>query len=796
MARHGGFLLQSSFGAVGNLELVVRSQLGGMAHSWRNNDNVSYAWQGSEYFGYGEVQAVCLIQSSFGDNLEVVFRQGASLLHCFRSMTEKGDMAWSVPIHFATGVAGSPSLVQSPGPVNRNFEVVAPLVGGGIGHWYRDNNNPALPWSGPHVFATELGAVAAVSLIHSTLADDLELVARAGDTLVHYWRHSNGWHGPLPFFSGATGAPGFIQSGHGHNGDFEVVTPLAGGGMAHLSRDNDDPSHPWRSAVPFGTGAVTAVSVLHSSLVGGARSLEVAALVGSSTHMWYREDGGDGSWLFGGTAPSEVVADPAVLGTWRVPFTSGVVGVHAALLHTGRVLFFTYHEPWATMSHVGTSSVLDPRTGELSDHMPHTRDLFCGGQCFLPDGRLLVAGGTHFTTGLKSVYTFTPEADEHGRWDLIGEMPNGRWYPTCTALPDGRALILGGRHWASLEEDFVNDTYQVFDPTSNEIGPPVQVPLITEAGIDRGLYPFVFVLPNDKLLIHAGSKTHLYDLPGLTHDGTELAAVRSESRTYPVEGTCVLLPLLPDAEPPYRARVMTMGGGAIPQALEAPATNTCEVLDFSAGALAWAEAPPMAEARVMPDSVLLPDGTVLVTNGSASGFADMGAEPVFRTELFDPRSDTWSSLCSMRIPRLYHAVALLLPDGRVLTAGTDGEFNPHPFHTSNYRVEVFSPPYLFRGLRPRILGHQNHVSYGEPILVQTPDADAVASACIVRNGAVTHSFNHDQRLVGLVITGRSPSVLTVEAPPRANIAPPGWYMLFLVSHDGVPSEASFLRVRP
>ena len=203
----------------------------------------------------------------------------------------------------------------------------------------------------------------------------------------------------------------------------------------------------------------------------------------------------------------------------------------------------------------------------------------------------------------------------------------------------------------------------------------------------------------------------------------------------------------------------------------------------------------MAEARVMPDSVLLPDGTVLVSNGSSSGFADMGAAPVFATEVFDPRSSTWSTLGSMRIPRLYHAVALLLPDARVLTAGTDGEFNPHPFHTSNYRVEIFSPPYLFRGPRPRILGHQVQLTYGEPILVQTPDANAVGSACLIRNGAVTHSFNHDQRLVGLEITGRSSSLLTVEAPPRANLAPPGWYMLFLVSHEGVPSEASFVRIR-
>jgi hypothetical protein len=794
MGRHGGFLVQSNFGEVGHLELVVPSQLGGLTHSWRDNDDPSFTWHGSDYFGEGDVLAASLIQSTFGDNLEVVLRQGTALAHCYRSLSAKGAPVWSVPTPFASGVAGNPSLVQAPGPVNLNFEVVAPLVGGGIGHWYRDNNNPELPWAGPQVFATELGAVGAVSLVHSTLGDDLEVVARVGETLVHYWRQSGAWHGPVHFFTGATGAPAFIQSGHGGIGDFQVVTPLVAGGMAHLSRDNDAPGRPWRAPTTFGSGVVTSTSLLHSVLLQGARSLEVAARTGTATHIWYREDVPGASWQFAAVAPGDTVADPVTMGQWRVPFSSGVVGVHAGLLHTGRVLFFTYHEPWETMSHVGTSAVVDPRTGERSGHLPHTRDLFCGGQSFLPDGRLLVAGGTHFTTGLKSVYTFTPEGAD-GRWDLIGEMPTGRWYPTCTALPDGRALILGGRHWASLDEDFNNDTYQVFDPITNQIGPPVTVPLLTDAGITNGLYPFVFVLPDDRLLMHAGATTHLYSLPGLTHDGTQLTAVRPTSRTYPVEGTCVLLPLLPDSNPPYRARVMAIGGGAVPQALDAPATNTTEILDFGAGALAWAEGPPMAEGRVMPDSVLLPDGTVFVTNGSSSGFADMGAAPVYTPELFDPTAGTWTSLCPMRIPRLYHATALLLPDGRVLTAGTDGEFNPHPFHTSNYRVEVFSPPYLFRGMRPRILGHQRDVGYGEPILVETLDAGAVASACLIRNAAVTHSFNHDQRLVGLVITSRSPTLLTVEAPPRANLAPPGWYMLFLVSHDGVPSEGSFVRIR-
>ncbi|MDQ3782247.1 MAG: hypothetical protein M3349_04825, partial [Actinomycetota bacterium] len=378
MAEHGGFLIQGRFGEVGNFELVVPTQLGGLAHSWRNNDDVSFSWAGPEWFAAGDIAAASLVQSTFGDNLEVVFRQGARLAHCYRTFTANGHGPWSVPTEFASGVAGHPSLVQSPGPLNRNFEVVAPLTAGGIGHWFRDNNNPALPWAGPQVFATELGAVAAVALIHSDLGDDLEVVARAGDVLVLYWRQAGAWNGPLPFFMGASGAPGFVQSRHGGRGNFQVVTPLGAGGMAHLWRDNDDPAQPWRHEATFGAGAVGAASVVHSRLAGATSSLEVAARVGRDTQVWYRQDLDGSTWTLGAIAPAEPFRDPITEGQWRVPCTSGVVGVHAALLRTGRVLFFTYHEPWNEMSHVGTSAVLDPVTGIVSDHMPHTRDLFCG----------------------------------------------------------------------------------------------------------------------------------------------------------------------------------------------------------------------------------------------------------------------------------------------------------------------------------------------------------------------------------------------------------------------------------
>jgi hypothetical protein len=202
----------------------------------------------------------------------------------------------------------------------------------------------------------------------------------------------------------------------------------------------------------------------------------------------------------------------------------------------------------------------------------------------------------------------------------------------------------------------------------------------------------------------------------------------------------------------------------------------------------------MLHPRVMPDVVLLPDATVLVMNGSSTGVADDGITPVFGADLYDPATGSWAAMRPMRVPRLYHSTALLLPDGRVLTAGKDEEFNPDPFKYSEYRIEIFSPPYLFRGLRPAITNAPGSITYGASFAVQTPNGAAISAAALIRPGAVTHSFNANQRYVGLSIISHTAGSVTLQAPPTSTIAPPGHYMLFLLNNAGVPSVGHFLVV--
>ncbi len=196
----------------------------------------------------------------------------------------------------------------------------------------------------------------------------------------------------------------------------------------------------------------------------------------------------------------------------------------------------------------------------------------------------------------------------------------------------------------------------------------------------------------------------------------------------------------------------------------------------------------MAFPRTFHNSTLLPDGTVLVTGGGTTTNAVGLANAVLPAELWSPTTQTWTTLASMSAPRLYHSEALLLPDGRVLVSG-GGRFNGVNETTDQMTAEFFSPPYLFKGVRPVITFAPPQLSYGQNFTVQTPDAARIAKVSLIRFGSVTHCINMSQRYLPLTFAAGSGS-LTITAPANAELAPPGNYMLFLVDSNGIPSVAA------
>lgn len=250
-------------------------------------------------------------------------------------------------------------------------------------------------------------------------------------------------------------------------------------------------------------------------------------------------------------------------------------------------------------------------------------------------------------------------------------------------------------------------------------------------------------------------------------------------------------------------KVLYIGGGN-DSGTQAPTANA-EVLNLAGNPQQWRATAPMQFRRRQHNATILPDGTVLVTGGTRGGggpnrgFNDLTAGmPVHIAELWDPETEQWTELAAERVDRCYHATATLLPDGTVLSAG-GGEYrpinggDPNLAQDSHRDAQVFSPPYLFRGSRPQIEQAPKEVALGEQFTVVSPDASDVARASLVRLTSVTHSFNANQRINFLSVTAQGDH-LTMSAPATAELCPPGHYMLFLLSHAGVPSVAQIVKI--
>jgi hypothetical protein len=240
-----------------------------------------------------------------------------------------------------------------------------------------------------------------------------------------------------------------------------------------------------------------------------------------------------------------------------------------------------------------------------------------------------------------------------------------------------------------------------------------------------------------------------------------------------------------------------IGGGPVGKPDKTDATGAVSLVDLTAAHPHYVAAAPMKLPRLHLNAVLLPDRTVFVTGGSLK----QEDAPLARlqAETYDPATGQWQLMAAATIPRLYHSTALLLPDGRVVAAGGNPEgghsvaWDP-PDPEEEMRIEVFSPPYLFRGPRPSIGAVVEEWSYGQQVAVPTPQAAQIRWAHLVKNGVTTHSFDAGQRLVDLPIVSRDAAALRVAVTANRNLAPPGWYMLFVVDTDGVPSVATWVHL--
>ena len=494
-----------------------------------------------------------------------------------------------------------------------------------------------------------------------------------------------------------------------------------------------------------------------------------------------------------GTAQTCPVNTPHLQGVWRtLPYLMPINPISATLLHTGKVLIVAGSENDASNNSKGSESYrnaiwdpTDPTANSISVREIEY-DVFCSGTAVLPDGRPLVIGGTsdYSFKGDNRASIFDPATTEFVQSQ---SMVNGRWYGSATTLADGRVMAFSG---LSLSGG-TNNTTEIYDLKNAGAGwaSPVTAPF------SPPLYPRMYLLPNGHVFYtgqgSGSNNASSWIFDPLGGSWTQSAATTA-NRTY---GSSVLLPLLP---PNYTPKVINFGGGS-------PATPSTEIIDLSAASPSWIAGPNMSTGRIEMNAIILPNGKVLAEGGSLNN--ESPDTPGKRGDIYDPATNTMSSAGSAAYSRLYHSTALLLPDATVMSMGS----NPGSRGGYEPAIEIYTPPYLFDANdnlitdRPVITGvTPGVIGYNATFYVTYTSASPISSAVLVRPGSVTHAFDMDERLIGLC--GSSPqepacvdaggSSMNLTTPPNGNIAPPCYYMLFLLDSAGVPSVAQFIQISP
>jgi hypothetical protein len=233
------------------------------------------------------------------------------------------------------------------------------------------------------------------------------------------------------------------------------------------------------------------------------------------------------------------------------------------------------------------------------------------------------------------------------------------------------------------------------------------------------------------------------------------------------------------------SKVMYAGGGGSSGCPTNVPRNSAEVIDLAAATPSWTYTGSMQMGRRHHNATILPDGTVLVNGGTSMCGFNNEAGAVYSSELWNPATGSWTQLAASSVIRVYHSTSMLLDDGRVVSMGSGDAGN---VASPQLSYEVFSPPYLFKGSRPTYTLPPGGMRYGQPFVVNTPDAGSVRKVTIIRLPSTTHAIDMGQRLNTLTfqVTGGGTS-LTITPPAEGKIAPPGPYRLFLINDQGVPS---------
>lgn len=404
-----------------------------------------------------------------------------------------------------------------------------------------------------------------------------------------------------------------------------------------------------------------------------------------------------------------------------------------------------------------------------------------------PQGNALLYGiGTPMTLqkqnfqGLKDAYIFDVRTS---RYVKVNSMNYARWYPTLAEMGNGMIMTMSGLD----DQGQITMNSEMFNPATRKwtVGPARGFPT----------YPATFLTENGQLFFTGsnagyGPSTPAWRTPGFWNIHTNaFRPVPGIPDPQNLETSAsVLLP------PAQKQTIMVLGGGGVGQSQTATARTA--MLDMAAPDPHWVRGPNLARPTRYPISVLLPDDSVLVTGGSRY-YRGMHGSDNRDNRIYNVATNSFSWAASAITGRDYHSGGILLPSGSVLTLGGNplfGNKDDTSPQTFNQEIDVYFPPYMFRGPRPRIISAPKVMKLHHSYLVKVSPASSIQYLRLMRPDNPTHVTDVNQRSIAVKFTQAGPGELRVTLPANPNLVPPAYYMLFAVSHKNIPSKGSWVRV--
>ncbi|MEM7332511.1 MAG: putative Ig domain-containing protein [Chloroflexota bacterium] len=463
------------------------------------------------------------------------------------------------------------------------------------------------------------------------------------------------------------------------------------------------------------------------------------------------------------------------LGEWGPVIAWPHVPVSAANLPDGRIMTFASNEIDAFpggQPEFTHSATWDPATGNFITTNHNTHDMFCAHLVMLEDGDVFVSGGRN-TVELTSSFDY-----QTNTWNTETPMAYGRWYPTSVAMPGDQVYIMAGQGGSYSSELWAPGQGWTELTGANLSG------ILDEGNYPNNWnWPMLALAPNGTIF-QAGPT------PGVrTIDTSGLGSIidhgpRPDATWYPKDGSLVVY---------GEGQILVTGGREDDSGTTA--INTSMTMDINQAEPQITTISPMIYPRGHHNAVMLPNGEVLIIGGNTDGRRFNDDTAVLTPEIWNPDTGQWRTLADMAVPRTYHSIALLLPDGRVLSAGGGlSGGNPSVNHLDG---QVYSPPYLYNAdgslaTRPVIVSAPSVISSGEQFAVNT-DA-AIASFSLIKMSSTTHQVNTDLRFLDVDFVESGTNSYLLDAHSNPNVLSPGYYMLFAVNAQGTPSVSQIVQV--